>query len=451
MEFGPEPLRAPVTAASSAPFRLLRYEGLYPEAPLGDPSRVAVRMELLHPRCAGIDVHKTQLQVCVRVVEGRTARKDVHEFGTTTAELLRLSEWLAREGVTHVAMEATGSYWKPVWHVLAGTVELLLANPRDVKAVPGRKSDVLDCQWLADLHAHGLIRSSLVPPAPIQELRDLTRTRKQLVRERGRHVQRVHKTLEDANLKLASVITDIMGTSGRTILEAIVAGESDPARLARLGSSRLHASEATLRDALQGRVRPHHRFMLRLHLTQIDGLDAAIRSLEARVEECLTPFRAVGERLATIPGVSATTAAVLVAETGADMSRFPSAGHLVSWAGLCSRLDESAGKPRSRRTRPGQWLKTTLLQAAWAAVKRKNSYFYAKFLRLRRRRGDKKAIVAVAAAMLTAAYHIMRDGTEYQDLGADYFHRFDRAKLATRLIRRLQQLGFDVEAHPTAA
>jgi len=408
-------------------------------------------MELLHARCAGIDVHKTQLQVCVRIAGGGTVRKEVREFGTTTAELLRLSEWLASEGVTHVAMEATGSYWKPVWHVLEGTVELCLANPRDVKAVPGRKSDVRDCQWLADLQAHGLIRSSLVPPAPIQELRDLTRTRKQLVRERARHVQRVQKILEDANLKLASVITDIVGKSGRTMLEAITAGETDPAVLARLGSSRLRATEAELQAALHGRVRAHHRFMLRLHLDQIDGLDAAIRSLETRVQECLAPFRLAAERLATIPGVRDTAAAVLIAETGADMRRFPSANHLVSWAGLCPRLDESAGKPRSRRTRPGLWLKTTLLQAAWAAVKRKDSYFYAKFLRLRRRRGDKKAIVAVAAGMLTAAYHIMRDGTEYQDLGADFFQRFDRDKLATRLVRRLQQLGFEVQARPAAA
>lgn len=408
-------------------------------------------MDLLHLRCGGIDVHKTQLQVCVRVGEGRSVHKTVREYGTTTPELLRLREWLESEGVTHVAMEATGTYWKPVWHVLEGTVELLLANARDVKAVPGRKSDVLDCQWLADLLAHGLIRGSLVPPAPIQELRDLTRTRKQLVRERGRHVQRVQKILEDANLKLASVITDLQGKSGRTILDAIVAGETDPARLARLGSRRLHASVADLEAALQGRVTAHHRFMLRLHLTQIDGVDQAITQLEGRVEACLAPFRAVVERLTTIPGVSATTAAVLVAETGADMSRFPSAGHLVSWAGLCPQLDESARKPRSRRTRPGQWLKTTLVQAAWAAVKRKDSYFYAKFVRLRQRRGAKKAIVAVASAMLTAAYHMMRDATEYEDLGADFFHRFDRDKIATRLIRRLQQLGYDVKAHPTAA
>lgn len=410
-------------------------------------------MEVLHPRCAGVDVHQKQVKVCVRLaVAGQQVRKEVREYGTTTSELLRLVEWLQAEGVTHVAMEATGSYWKPVWHVLEGAVEqLILANARDVKAVPGRKSDVKDCQWLAELLAHGLIRSSFVPPTPIMELRDLTRTRKQLVRERARHVQRIQKVLEDANIKLASVITDVLGTSGRRILLAVIGGETDPDRLAALGLSRLHATTAELREALRGTVREHHRVMLQLHVTQIDALDQAIRTLEDRTAVCLAPFRGVVERLVTIPGVSDTTAAVLVAETGADMSHFATDAHLVSWAGLCPRLDESAGKARSRRTRPGQWLKTTLIQAAWAAVKKKDSYFYAKFLRIRQRRGDKKAIIAVASSMLTAAYYMMRDDGEFQDLGADYFNRFDREKLARRLIHRLESLGLEVQVQDAAA
>lgn len=409
-------------------------------------------MDVLHARCAGIDVHKQQVKVCVRVVEeGGRVRKEVREYGTTTTELLQLREWLETERVTQVAMEATGTYWKPVWHVLEGAVELILANARDVKNVPGRKSDVSDAQWLADLLAHGLIRSSLVPPTPIFELRDLTRTRKQLVRERARHVQRLQKILEDANIKLASVVSDVLGASGRTILVALINGEADPARLARLSTGRLRATEAELRDALRGTVREHHRFMLRLHLDQITGLDQTIQALEARTAQCLAPFQRVTEHLVTIPGVRETTAAVIVAETGADMRRFPTDGHLISWAGLCPRMDESAGKRRSRRTRPGQWLKTTLIQAAWGAVKQKDTYFHAKFLRIRRRRGDKRAIIAVAAAMLRAAYYMMRDDGEFHDLGADYFRRFDRDKQARALIHRLHELGLDVEVHDRAA
>jgi transposase len=409
-------------------------------------------MEVLYARCAGLDVHKKQVKACVRVAEGGRVGREVHEFGTGTRELMELADWLEREAVTHVAMEATGPYWKPVWHVLEGSFELVLANARDVKNVPGRKSDVNDAVWLADLLAHGLIRSSFVPPEPIMELRDLTRTRKQLVRERSRHVQRIQKVLEDANIKLSSVVSDVTGLSGRKILVALIQGERDPGKLAALGSTRLRASKEELQGALHGFVRQHHRFMLRLHLDQVDALNRAIRNVEEQTERCLEPFRGVVERLVTMPGLSATSAAVIVAEIGVDMNRFPTDGHLISWAGLCPRMDESAGKHRSKRVRPGaQWLKTTLVQAAWAAVKKKDSYFYAKFLRIKRRRGAKKAIVAVAASMLTAAYHMILRDQDFTDLGDDYFARFDRDRLANRLIHRLHELGLDVQVRDRAA
>lgn len=409
-------------------------------------------MEVLHTRCAGLDVHKRQVTASLRVAEGGRVRKELREYGTDTASLLALRDWLESEGVSHVAMEATGTYWKPVWHVLEGGFELVLANAREVKNVPGRKSDAKDADWLGDLLAHGLIRSSFVPPEPIMELRDLTRTRKQLVRERGRHVQRIQKVLEDANIKLSSVVTDILGLSGRKILVALIEGESDPESLAALGSTRLKASKEELRAALHGFVREHHRFMLQLHLAQVDALDRAIKDVEERTEAILEPFRGVVEHLETIPGVSAVTAAVIVAEIGVDMSRFPTAGHLISWAGLCPGQDESAGKHRSRKLRKGgQWLKATLVQAAWAAVKKKDSYFHAKFVRIKRRRGAKKAAIAVAASMLTAAYHMIERDEDYLDLGAGYFDRFDRDRLARRLIHRLHELGLQVEVQDRAA
>jgi transposase len=409
-------------------------------------------MEVLHERCAGVDVHKSQVTVCVRVAEGGKVRREVRGFGTSTPELVRLSEWLESERVTHVAMEATGAYWKPVWHILEDSFELVLANARDVKNVPGRKSDVSDAAWLADLQAHGLIRSSFVPPTPIQELRDLTRTRKQLTRERGRHVQRIQKVLEDANLKLASVVTDLTGLSGRKILVALIEGEQDPDRLAALGSLRLRASKDELRAALQGFVREHHRFMLKLHLDQIAALDRAIADLEARTERCLEPFRPIVDHLVTIPGISRTNAAVLIAEIGADMSRFPTAGHLVSWAGLCPRMDESAGKHHSKRLRHGsQWLKTNLVQAGWAAARTKDSHFRAKYLRIKRRQGGKKAAVAIAASILTATYHMIQRNQSFHDLGEGYFDRFDRQRIARRLVHRLRELGLDIEVRAPAA
>ena len=349
-------------------------------------------MEVMYPRCAGLDVHQHTVVACARLVRAGRVQQDVATFATTTQGLLALADWLAAHGCTHAAMESTGVYWKPVWHVLEGSVALVLANATHVRNVPGRKTDVKDAMWIADLLAHGLIRASFVPPTPVQELRDLTRTRKQLVRESARHTQRLQKTLEDANVKITGIISDVLGPSGRAVLTALIAGENDPERLVALTSGRLKASHTSLVEALRGRVRPHHRFLLKLHLDQIDALQAAVRDVEARLGETLEPFRQRAALLTTIPGVSTTVAHVIVSEIGIDMSRFPTAAHLISWAGLCPRSDESAGKRRSTRVRKGApWLKTTLVQAAWAGCRKKDSYLRAQFLRLKARRGPMKA------------------------------------------------------------
>jgi transposase len=338
-------------------------------------------------------------------------------------------------------------YWKPVWHILEADFELVLANAAHIRNVPGRKTDVNDAMWIADLLAHGLIRSSFVPPQAIQQLRDLTRTRKQLVREVSQHSLRIQKVLEDANLKLGSVLSDVLGKSGRAMLEAIVAGQSDPAKLAELAQGTARNKAAELREALRGRITEHHRTMLKLHLQVIDALQRTLTELDAAVGKHLAPIRQRARLLTTMPGVSDLTASVVVAEIGVDMTRFPSAGHLISWAGLCPKNDESAGKRRSTRVRKSAtWLKTTLVTAAWAAIRVKTSYLRAQFLRIKARRGAKKAILAVAASMLTAAYYMLRDGTEYADLGPDYFDRQDRSKAIRRLLRRLEDLGCDTTA-----
>jgi transposase len=407
-------------------------------------------MEVLHRRCAGLDVHKKTVVACVRLAEENKVVTEVRTFATTTAGLLALSAWLSENGCTHVAMEATGVYWKPVWHVLSdGEFELVLANAAHVKNVPGRKTDVSDAAWLAELLAHGLIRGSFVPDGQTQELRTLLRTRKQLVREKTRHTQRIHKTLEDANIKLESELSDVLGKSGRAMLEAMVAGETDPVRLAALAHSGVKASQATLQEALRGRVTQHHRFLLRLHLGQVDAIDTAIVTIDGEIEAHLAPFRIGVELVSTIPGVSGLSAEVIVSEIGLDMSRFPTDGHLLSWACLSPRNDESAGKRRSTRMRKGSpWLKTTLIQCAWAAKRKKGSYLQAQFLRLKSRRGPQKAICAVAASILTAAYHMLKDGTLYQDLGADHFKRRSKTTQTQRLVKRLQHLGMPLISSP---
>ncbi len=407
-------------------------------------------MELLYKACAGLDVHKDSVVACTRRVVNNGAEHEVKTFGTTTSALLELSEWLSRQGVEHVVMESTGVYWKPVWHILDdGDFELTLANAKHVKNVPGRKSDVNDAQWLSDLLAHGLVRGSFVPERPVQELRDLTRSRKQLVREISQHVMRVQKVLEDANIKLSSVVTDIMGKSGRAMLSAIVAGQSDPQELAALAASNVKKSQQQIREALRGRVNEHHRFMLEQHLLLIDTLGKTIAGIDARIGGALDPFRQAAERLKTIPGISDVAANVIVSEVGIDMGRFASAANLVSWAGLCPRMDESAGKHRSTRIREGApWLKTVLVQCAFAASRKKDSYLRAQYLRLKSRRGVKKAAVAVAASILRAVYFMLRDATPYKDLGSDHFDKTDKHKLKARLVRRLQSLGLAVTLQP---
>ena len=408
-------------------------------------------MEVVHERCAGLDVHQHSVVASVRLAADGKVAQEVRTFATTTAGLLALCDWLAEHRCTHAAMESTGVYWKPVWHVLEQSVTLVLANATHIRNVPGRKTDVNDAMWIADLLAHGLIRASFVPPTPVQELRDLTRTRKQLVREIAQHTQRIQKTLEDANIKITGVISNVLGTSGRALLEALVAGETNPERLVALTSGRLKASRSQLVEALRGRVRAHHRFLLKLHLGQIDALTLAVRDVEARVGETLTPFHERAHLLTTMPGISETVAHVIVSEIGIDMARFPTAAHLISWAGFCPRNDESAGKRRSTRVRKGApWLKTTLVQAAWAAARTKDSYLRAQFLRIKSRRGPMKAIVAVAASMLTAAYHILRDGVPYRELTGSYFDARDRTKLTKRLIRRLADLGVQVDIRSAA-
>jgi transposase len=409
-------------------------------------------VEILHPRCAGLDVHRDSVVACARVVALGRVERSVGTFGTTTSELERLARWLAGHGVTHVAMEATGVYWKPVWAVLAEAFELVLANAMQVKNVPGRKTDVNDATWLADLLAHGLVRASFVPPKAVQALRDLTRTRKQLTRGKVSHVERIDKLLQAANLKLGSVLSDIMGGSGRAILDALAEGESDPERLADRVRTRIRASRTQLIEALRGHLSDHQRLLLRIHLGQVDAIDAAIAEIDAELGDRLEPFRDATTRLATIPGVSTLSAAVIVAEVGTDMGRFPTAAHLISWAGLCPRSDESAGKRRSTRLRKGApWLKTLLVQTAWCATRAKGTYLRALFGRLKARRGPRKAIVTVAAAILTAVYWMLTRGVTYADPGADHFDRTGRPRLAARLARKLGELGFDVTLTPKDA
>ena len=389
-------------------------------------------------------------------------QRECRTFATTTAGLEELLAWLTESECTHVAMEATGVYWKPVWNILSdGEFELVLANAAHIKNVPGRKTDVNDATWIADLMACGLIRSSFVPDQDIQELRALQRARKQLSREQTRHIQRIQKTLEEGNIKLDSVISDILGVSGRKMIEAMIAGVRNPRTLAALADRRIKASPKELYDALHGRLTDHHRFMLKLYLAQFDGLQASIDEIDqtvvaavARMDEEASAagratFRSLIVLLSTIPGISTQSAVTILAEIGTDMSRFPTAGHFVAWAGLCPGQNESAGKTKSSRLRKGApWLKTALVQAAWSAIKQKDSYYRAQFHRLKARGGKKKAICAVAASMLTAIYHMLSHGVEHEDLGAAHFDRRSTDTKAKRLVAQLTKLGFQVALEP---
>jgi transposase len=412
-------------------------------------------MEVLYERCCGVDVHKRTVVACLVTPgpDGRP-RKEVRAFGTMTEHLLALADWLAAAGCTHVAMESTGVYWMPLYNLLEESFELLLVNAQHVKAVPGRKTDVRDCEWLADLLRHGLLKASFIPARPQRELRELTRYRTAVVRERATAANRLQKTLEGANVKLAAVASNILGKSGRDILAALVAGQTDGAALAELARGRLREKLPQLEQALVGRMEAHQRFLVAQQLAHVDYLDAAIERLSAEVAARLRRHEDALARLDTIPGVGRRTAEVLVAEVGTDMGRFPTAHHLASWAGMCPGNHESAGHQRRGTTRKGNpWLRAALVEAAQAAgrSKRQPSYLTAQFRRLVARRGKKRAVVAVGHSILTVAYHLLKDGTPYRDLGATYFEGLDHERATRRLVGRLEALGHRVTLAPTAA
>ena len=409
-------------------------------------------MDVQIERCAGLDVHKATVVATVRV-PGPSSRLSVTEtFGTMAADLLALREWLQAYGVTHVALESTGVYWKPVYYMLEEGFTLRLINMQTLKHVPGRKTDVQDSAWLAQLLECGLLKGSFVPPPPIRELRDLTRYRLQQVRERAREVNRLCKVLEDSNVKLTSVLTDVMGVSGRAMLTALVHGTTDPAVLAELARGRLRKKLPELQRALAGRFRRHHAFLVEQILAKIDYLDESLERLTAEIDARLVPFEPMLARLDTIPGVNRTVATSILAETGGDMGRFPTAGHLCSWAAVCPGQNESAGKRRSGKTREGnQYLRGQLVQGALGAIHSKGTALQARYHRVKRHRGHKKAVIAVAHQMLEIAYYVMQDDVTYQELGADYFDRRHAERAVRRHVRQLESLGFRVTLEETAA
>jgi transposase len=409
-------------------------------------------MEVVHPRCAGLDVSKRDAKVCVRVAgSGRAAAKStVTTWGAVTNQVLALREHLLAQQVTLVVMEATGDYWKPFYHLLEDApFEVMLVNARHVKNLPGRKSDVSDAAWLAQLGAHGLVRGSFVPPEPIRRLRDLTRTRTAIVRERAREIQRLEKLLEDAGIKLSSVASDISGVSGRAMLEALIAGQRDPVALAQLAKRRLRCKIPALTEALTGRFAEHHAFLAWLHLDLIDQHTHAVDELTTRIEVVIEPFRGARDLIITIPGISTGAADVIIAETGADMSRFPTAGHLASWAGTCPGSNESAGRIKSTHTRPGNpYLKGALGIAAMSAARSKETYFSVKYRRIASRRGPLKAIVALEHAMLTAIRNMITHGIGYREPGADFYTRLNPDKTKNRALDQLRKMGYAVTLNP---
>lgn len=403
--------------------------------------------------CAGIDVHKKTLAVCLLKADSAgQVVKEVRTFGTTTRQLLTLVDWLAHEGCQSVAMESTGVYWKPVFNVLEPVVKVVLVNAQHVKALPGRKTDVQDCEWLAELHLHGLVRASFIPPREIRELRDLVRTRTKLIAERAQHVNRIQKVLEDANIKLGSVAADVLGVSGRLMLDQLVAGETDPQALAELARGRMRSKHQALREALEGRIRPHHRVLLKTHLQLIDSLDAAVVTLTEQIEERMRPFTEIRDRLDTITGIGPEVATIYISEMGVDPSPWPSCRHAASWVGLCPGHHESAGKRKSGRTRKGnRWLKTAFVQAAWSAQRAAGTYMQAHFRRVRSRRGAKKAAVAVGHSLFVRCFELVAHGTEYAELGGDYYDQRRKDAVTRRMVQRLEELGYAVTLTPKAA
>jgi len=412
-------------------------------------------MDLMHPRCAGLDVSKRDAKVCVRVASGgrAAARSTVTTWGAVTNQVLALREHLISEQVTLVVMEATGDYWKPFYYLLEDApFEVMLVNARHAKNLPGRKTDVSDAAWLAQLGAHGLVRGSFVPPEPIRQLRDLTRTRTTIVRERAKEIQRLEKLLEDAGVKLSSVACDISGVSGRAMLEALISGQHDPVELADLAKRRLRSKIPELIEALTGRFTEHHAFLARLHLELIDQHSHVVEQLTARIEVVIEPFRGARDLIITIPGISVLVADVIIAETGADMSRFPTAGHLASWAGTCPGCNESAGRIKSTKTRPGNpYLKGALGIAAMSAARSHDTHLAAKYRRIASRRGPIKAIVALEHTMLIAIWDMITNGVFYDDLGGDYYTKLNPDKTKQRALNQLRQMGYEVTLNPLPA
>jgi transposase len=411
-------------------------------------------MDVIHERCAGIDVSKTDVKVCLRLpATGKRRRSEVRVFSTMTRDLLAMKDWLIEQGVTLVGMEATGVYWKPVFYVLEDAMECWLLNARHMKTVPGRKTDVADSEWIAKLLEHGLVRPSFVPPQPIRELRDTTRYRTEVIRERTREIQRLEKLLEDAGIKLSSVVSDIVGKSGRAMLEALIAGERDPLVLAEMAMGSMRGKREILAEALTGRFTGHHAFMVRTMLDRIDGCIEVEARLSERIDAQVRPFRRRIELLVTIPGLSTRAAEVILAEIGADIARFPSAADLASWAGVCPGNHESAGKHSSGKTRHGDpWLKGILGQVASSASRSKGTYLNARYRRIASRRGKKRALVALEHSILVAVWHMFTHDAEYHDLGGDYFlERTGKTRQTRRLVSQLNQLGFQVTLQPVGA
>ena len=409
-------------------------------------------MELLYTHCAGIDVHQNSLSVCA-LTPGSGATEEpaieLRSFGTFTGEIQLLCEWLKEAGVTHVAMESTGVYWKPVWNVLEPLFTIILANAQHIKNVPGRKTDKADCQWIARLLRHGLLKPSFIPEPRIRELRDLCRTRTSLTRQKTAVVNRLQKVLEDANIKLASVATDVMGVSGRSMLREMIAGNTDPILLADLARGPMRRKLDALRAALTGTVNPHHRFLLKRHLHQAEELEQDIRVLETEIVSKVNPFEGLLTLWMTIPGIDRIAAWSLLAEVGADMDQFPSARHLVSWAGLCPGNNESAGKRKSSRTRKANpWLRGLMTQIAWAAAHTKDTYLSQQYRRLLAKRGKKRALLAVANTVLTIVWHIGKHGNPYRELGADYFDRLKGNQAQRYHVRKLEKMGLKVTITP---
>jgi transposase len=409
-------------------------------------------MRIVYKRCCGLDVHKKVIVACLLLLEpDGELRHEVRKFGTMTEELLALLDWLHQAGCTHVAMESTGVYWKPIYNILEGQLEVIVVNAQHLKGVPGRKTDVLDAEWLAECFQLGLLKASFIPPAPVRELRDLTRYRTALIRERARTANRLQKVLEDANIKLAGVVTDIQGVSAWAMLQAIVAGQTDAEALADLAKGLLRKKRPQLVAALAGRVKPHHRFLIAEHLSQIDYLEDAIQRLSAEVAERLRPFELAVKRLDSIPGISRQIAEVMLAEIGWDMSRFPTDKNLASWAGMCPGNNESAGKRRNGKTRKGsRWLRHALIEAAHGAARTKNKYLKTQYHRVAAHRGKNTALVAVGHSILIISYHLLTRGQEYTDLGANYFDERDRSAVQRRCVKRLEKLGYSVQLQPTA-